>query len=143
MSASRILVVDDEPAIVSFATRVLTSAGYDVSSAPDAAEALRIVEGQSTAFDLFVLDVMMPLMRGDELGRRLRQRDPNSKILYFTGFSDRLFEQHPLLWEDEAYVDKPVTVAGLLEAVSLLLFRHTRGPEGAPQPVSNSQDPTL
>jgi DNA-binding NarL/FixJ family response regulator len=67
-------------------------------------------------------------MRGDELARQLRQRDPDVKVLYFTGYSDRLFEHRKTLWEHEAFIEKPVTVNGLLEAVSLLLFGQTNGP---------------
>ena len=49
-------------------------------------------------------------------------------MLYFTGFSERLFESRHALWEHEAFIEKPVTVNGLLEAVSLMLFGHTNGP---------------
>jgi DNA-binding response OmpR family regulator len=60
-------------------------------------------------------------MTGDELARRLRQNEPGLKVLYLTGFSDHLFKEKVTLWEDEAYLDKPCSVKGLLEAVSLLL----------------------
>jgi hypothetical protein len=50
------------------------------------------------------------------------------KVLYFTGTIDRLFEHRKALWEHEAVVEKPVTVKGLMEAVSLMLFGHTHGP---------------
>jgi two-component system cell cycle sensor histidine kinase/response regulator CckA len=78
------------------------------------------------------VDVVMPGMRGDELTRQLRRRDPDAKVLYFTGYSDQLFENRQALWEHEAFIEKPVTVNGLLEAVSLLLFGHTDGPAGKP-----------
>jgi two-component system cell cycle sensor histidine kinase/response regulator CckA len=65
---------------------------------------------------------MMPQMQGDELARRLRQRQPALKVLYLTGYSDQLFKDKITLWEDEAFLDKPCSVKGLLEAVSLLLF---------------------
>ncbi len=122
------MVVDDEASILAFAGRALREAGYDVVVAYDGPEALKLADGQPRPFDLFVVDVMMPQMRGDELGRRLRQRDPDVKVLYFTGYSDRLFEDRKALWEHEAFLEKPVTVDGLLEAVSLLLFGHTDGP---------------
>ena len=59
-------------------------------------------------------------------------------MLYFTGFSDVLFTEKMLLWEHEAFIEKPVGVKALLEAVpvgvkalleavSLLLFGHTQG----------------
>ena len=124
---SRVLVVDDELSIRAFAERALRGAGYEVVVASDGPEALRLVEGEPRAFDLFVVDIAMPQMRGDELGRQLRQQNPDVKVLYFTGHSDRLFESRQALWEHEAFVEKPVTVRGLLEAVSLMLFGHTNG----------------
>ena len=130
--AVRVLVVDDEASVQSFAERALRSAGYDVVVASDGPEALRLVDAQARPFDVYLLDVVMPQMRGDELGRRLRQREADAKVLYFTGYSDRLFAERPVLWEHEAFIEKPVTVTGLLEAVSLLLFGHTGGPAGHP-----------
>jgi len=126
----RVLVVDDEESIRGFAERALRGAGYEVVVAPDGPEALWLVEAQPRPFDLFVVDVLMPQMCGDELGRQLRQRDADVKVLYFTGYIDRLFEDRQTLWEHEAFIEKPVTVTGLLEAVSLLLFGHTHGPAG-------------
>jgi two-component system cell cycle sensor histidine kinase/response regulator CckA len=126
----RVLVVDDEASVRAFAQRALRSAGYEVVVASDGPEALRLVEAEPDLFDLFVVDVVMLQMRGDELGRRLRLQDPDVKVLYFTGFSDRLFQSRQTLWEHEAFLEKPVTVAGLLEAVSLILFGHTNGPVG-------------
>jgi two-component system cell cycle sensor histidine kinase/response regulator CckA len=125
--APRVLVVDDEESIRRFADRALAGAGYEVVVASDGPEALRLVEAQPRPFDLFVIDIVMPQMSGDELGRRLRQRDPDAKVLYFTGYSDRLFDDQKTLSEHEAFIEKPVTVKGLLEAVSLMLFGHTQG----------------
>jgi two-component system cell cycle sensor histidine kinase/response regulator CckA len=122
----RLLVVDDEESVRLFTERALRDAGYEVLLASHGPEALRMAE-QHGPFDAFVVDIMMPLMRGDELGRRLRCIDPDAKILYFTGFSDRLFDERHVLWEGEAFVEKPVTVQGLREAVSLLLFADTKG----------------
>jgi two-component system, cell cycle sensor histidine kinase and response regulator CckA len=123
----RVLVVDDEESIRTFAERVLAGAGYDVVVASDGPEVLRLVEAQPP-FDVFVVDVLMPQMSGDELARHLRQMDPDVRVLYFTGYSDRLFKEKMTLWEHEAFLDKPVSSTGLREAVSLLLFGHTDGP---------------
>jgi len=125
----RVLVVDDEMSIRAFAERALRGAGYEVVVASDGPQALRLVEAQPRPFDLFIVDVVMPQMRGDELGRKLRQQDADVKVLYFTGFTDRLFESRRTLWEHEAFIEKPVTVKGLLEAVSLMMFGHTNGPD--------------
>ena len=136
MSASesrtyRVLIVDDEEPILRFAERVLQKAGYDTTLAPGAPEALTLLASEPP-FDLLLTDLMMPGMRGDELARLLTARMPDTKVLYMTGFADRLFAEKTTLWANEAFVEKPVTVVGLEEAVSLLLFGHTRGlPPGA------------
>jgi two-component system cell cycle sensor histidine kinase/response regulator CckA len=122
----RVLVVDDEQSILTFAQRVLSDAGYQVAAALNGPEALELVDKQSP-FDLFVIDIVMPGMGGPVLAQTLLQRFPKAKVLYFTGQSDHLLEGRRVLYEREAFVDKPVTMNGLLEAVSMSLFGHTHG----------------
>jgi two-component system, cell cycle sensor histidine kinase and response regulator CckA len=122
-----VLVVDDEESVRKFVERVLREAGYRTALAADGTEAIDVAKGLGP-LEMVVTDVMMPQMSGDELARRLRQTDPGLKILYLTGFSDRLFKEKVTLWEDEAFLDKPCSVAGLLEAVSLLLFGRFKAP---------------
>jgi two-component system cell cycle sensor histidine kinase/response regulator CckA len=117
----RVLVVDDEEPVRKFVARVLTDTGYDIATASDGPDALRVAADLGR-IDVLVTDVMMPDMTGDELARRLRQIEPSVKVLYLTGFSDRLFKEKVTLWEDEAYLDKPCSVKGLQEAVALLTF---------------------
>jgi hypothetical protein len=50
------------------------------------------------------------------------------KILHFTGCGDALFQEKTTPWENEAFLEKPVMMNALREAVSLLLFGHTHGP---------------
>ena len=119
----RVLVVDDEESIRKFTATALGRAGYDVTLASDGPEALEIAQRHGP-FDLCVVDLLMPLMTGDEVARRLRRAEPDLKVLYFTGYSDRLFKETTTLSANEAFLDKPVGVDGLLEAVSLLLFGH-------------------
>lgn len=117
----RVLVVDDEEPVRRFVDRVLVDAGYATRTAADGAGALQIVN-EGERFDLLVTDLMMPEMSGDELARRLRQIDASLKVLYLTGFSDKLFKEKVMLWEGEAFLEKPCTMKGLREAVSLLYF---------------------
>ncbi|HJZ71854.1 MAG TPA: response regulator [Vicinamibacterales bacterium] len=121
--SSSVLIVDDEPSIQKFVERVLSEAGYATTIAGDGPEALEAA-AKMTDFDILVTDLMMPQMTGDELARRLRALRPSLKVLYLTGFSDRLFKEKVTLWADEAFLDKPCSVKGLLEAVALLLFGH-------------------
>jgi two-component system cell cycle sensor histidine kinase/response regulator CckA len=124
-----VLVVDDEELVRKFVERVMREAGYETATASDGPEALDVAAKLET-FDILVTDVMMPQMTGHELARRIRQSTPGIKVLYLTGFSDRLFKEKVTLWADEAFLDKPCSVKGLLEAVSLLLFGRLELPEG-------------
>ena len=123
-----VLVVDDEQSVRKFVERVLGEAGYTTTSAADGPEAIEAA-AKLENFDILVTDVMMPQMTGDELARRLRVGRPSLKILYLTGFSDRLFKEKVTLWADEAFLDKPCSVTGLLQAVSLLLFGRVDAPK--------------
>lgn len=132
--AIKVLIVDDEEPIRRFADRVLSGSGYTTATAADGPGALEVVS-KFGAVDVLVTDLVMPGMTGDELARRMRQREPALKVLYLTGYSDRLFKQKTLLWEGEAFLDKPCSVRGLLEAVSLLVFGRVDAPRariGAP-----------
>lgn len=117
----RVLIVDDEEPVRKFVERVLHEAGYETSVAGDGAEAIQVAS-KTAGIDVLVTDVMMPNMLGDELARRLRQNEPDLKVLYLTGYSDRLFKEKVTLWEAEAFLDKPCSVTGLRQAVSLLLY---------------------
>jgi CheY-like chemotaxis protein len=117
----KVLIVDDEEPVRRFVDRVLEQGNYQTTLAADGAEAVKVA-AENGPFDILVTDLMMPQMTGDELARRLRQNDPKLKVLYLTGFSDSLFKEKATLWQDEAYLDKPCSVAGLLQAVSLLLL---------------------
>jgi CheY-like chemotaxis protein len=118
--AATVLVVDDEPPIRELQKRVLTQAGYDVYTVVDADHALQWISEEHPV-DLVIADVNMPDVTGDEMARQIRALRPDLKILFVTGFADRLFANQPVLWADQAYLDKPFTQRGLLEAVSLLL----------------------
>ena len=105
-----------------FVEQVLRTAGYETMAAKDGREARELVL-KSGPPDILVTDQMMPVMTGHELGRWVRERHPSVKVLYLTGYSDNLFAAKESLWEDEAFLDKPCSMRGLLQAVSLLLFR--------------------
>src|SRR3954468_19722489 len=125
----RVLVVDDEESVREVAEHMLARQGYAVTSAADGPEALRLVECHAP-FDLFLVDVVMPRMQGDEFARQLRESNPNAKVLYFTGYVDKLFEHRDTLSENEAFIEKPATLNGLLEAISLMIVGKIEGLHG-------------
>ena len=119
-----VLVVDDEAPIRSLARRILEEDGYRVAEASNGLEAIEVLS-QGAAFDLLVADLAMPKLDGDALVCRVRCAHPNLKVLYVTGHIDSLMDTRPL-WEDEAFLEKPFSAAGLAEAVSLLLYGSIR-----------------
>jgi CheY-like chemotaxis protein len=123
-----VLIVDDDALVRKFVDRALSESGYQTAVASGGDEAVAIASSLES-LDLLVTDLMMPEMTGDELARRIRASRPEVKVLYLTGFSDRLFKEKVTLWADEAFLDKPSSVAGLLEAVSLLLYGRIGQPE--------------
>ncbi|PYR27123.1 MAG: hypothetical protein DMF92_17010 [Acidobacteria bacterium] len=121
---SVVMVVDDEESVRKLACRFLELAGFRVIEARDGAEALALID-DATPVDLLCADMNMPVLPGDEMARQLRLRQPDLKVLYVSGFVDSLFEKRHTLWQGEAFLEKPFTSKGLLEAVSLLLHGRT------------------
>jgi two-component system cell cycle sensor histidine kinase/response regulator CckA len=122
-----VLVVDDEEPIRMAARRILEASGYAVLEAENGARAIELLQG-GTAVDLVIADFEMPGMSGEEMVRQLRTERRDLKVLYVSGYIDRLLNERPTLWEGEAFLDKPFTFEGLTEAVSLLLFGTLKPP---------------
>jgi two-component system cell cycle sensor histidine kinase/response regulator CckA len=128
----RVLIVDDEQAILNFVRRVLETEGYDVITAQSGTQAIELASA-GEGFDVLVTDLVMPHMSGDELARRLRGAAPDLKVLYLTGFSDQLFREKVTLWDAEAFLEKPTSIEGLRQAVALLLYGSVNASVAAPR----------
>lgn len=116
-----VLVVDDEASMRELQRRILAAGGYQVIEADGAAAASNILEsGQHV--DLLIADLDMPDVTGEEMVLRIRAATPGQKVLYVSGNVDRLLDARHILDDGEAFLDKPFTAKGLLEAVSLLLY---------------------
>ena len=128
-----VLVVDDEPGVRALERRILESGGYTVVEAGDGAEAIAIMQS-STPIDFLIADLDMPVMRGEEMAVRIRALRPDMRVLYVTAHSELLFKERPELIDGEAFLDKPFTMRGLLEAVSLLKSGYINAPP-PPEPT--------
>ena len=118
----RVLVVDDEPPMCELVSRILGEAGYRVTTAHAGPAAIAAVAQDGTP-DLLLTDFKMPQMDGDELVARLRQSTPDLKVLYLTGYSQSLFHARSVLWEGEAFLEKPCSPGALRDLV-LVQPRH-------------------
>ena len=123
-----VLVVDDEPDVVMMLRRRLEKEGYQVVSAPDGEQGLRMA--QETRPDLILLDIMMPRMKGREVCARLKA-DPitaDTPVIFLTalGLPDHVKAGMDLGAED--YIVKPVAPAVLRERIMVCLARHGKPP---------------
>lgn len=116
----RILVVDDDPEIVSFIKRGLTYEGYTVDTAADGTEAL--TKARNREPDLVVLDIMMPGMDGIEVAKRLRQGG-DVPILMLTAKGTVADKVTGLESGADDYLVKPFAFDELLARVRALLRR--------------------
>ncbi len=86
LAKSHILVVDDDDGFREAATRILRSAGHEVSPAPGYRMALEVLEGDK-AIDPLILDIVMPeRVNGFALARMARLRRPDIRVIYISGY---------------------------------------------------------
>lgn len=121
--SERLLLVEDDPLVRDFATRTLSSQGYEVASAGDATEAVRIVAELAMAPQLLITDVILPGMTGVELAQVLEQKLPTMPVLYMSGYSDQLMTQRGQLPESVDYLPKPFNALTLIKRVRHALDR--------------------
>jgi two-component system response regulator RegX3 len=118
--SERILVVDDEPAIVDAVVYALEGEGYEVASRADGEEALSAALDE--AFDLVVLDLMLPRLSGTEVCRRLRA-ESDVPIVMLTAKDAEVDRVLGLEIGADDYVTKPFSIAELVSRVRALLRR--------------------
>ncbi|MGE0210240.1 MAG: response regulator [Parvibaculaceae bacterium] len=112
-----ILLVEDEDAVRSFASRALQSRGYRVIEADSGERALEIVEARAAEIDLVLSDVVMPQMDGPTLLKELRNRGVNTKIVFISGYAEDAFRKNLEGEHEFAFLPKPFTLKQLAEAV--------------------------
>jgi PAS domain S-box-containing protein len=89
-----ILVVDDEMDVLETSAELLEHSGFSVLKATDGDAALDIYQRCAEQIDLVMIDIVMPGMNGKELFHRIRQMNPQAKVLFFSGYSlDQQLEQ--------------------------------------------------
>jgi len=111
----RVLVADDDDAVLRVHARILASKGYQVTTAPDGAAAVRALE--SGSFDVILSDIDMPGMSGIQLLERVRTRDLDVPVILITG--DPAIETAIKAMEQGAlrYLVKPVEATALAKVV--------------------------
>jgi PAS domain S-box-containing protein len=109
----RIMVVDDEPAVVRMVEKLLTRLGYEVVGQENSVEALRLFREQPDQFDLVITDHSMPDMTGDVLAKELRRIRPTIPIVICTGYSADFTQESAKIAGIDGYIMKPSMPAEL------------------------------
>lgn len=122
LPSETILLVEDEPAVRSLFAQALRQAGYRVLEARNGAEALDVFDMAGRDVDLLLTDLRMPFLSGGELASRLVERKPELRLLYISGYANRIE-----LGPNSALLQKPFVRADLLKAVRGVLDRPAGG----------------
>uniref|UniRef100_Q01RQ0 histidine kinase n=1 Tax=Solibacter usitatus (strain Ellin6076) TaxID=234267 RepID=Q01RQ0_SOLUE len=116
-----VLVAEDEPAVRELVRQTLEQRGYTVLEAKDGYEALRVFEQRKNEIHLLLTDVIMPLMNGRELAKRLESLRPGMKIVYMSGYTDEVLAFHGFAQPEIEFIQKPFTASELANKVELVL----------------------
>ena len=117
LAGLNILLVEDEPALRSAFSRMLTRLKCRVTIAANGADALEIVERGEITPDLLITDTVIPGISGNELARKLSAALPNLKVLRMSGYADPEISKADLSGSLGSFVQKPFTLPELAKAV--------------------------
>src|SRR5215218_4926684 len=127
----KVLLVEDEAGLIVTLTDRLRSEGFEVASATDGVSGLHLASTE--AFDLIILDVMLPKKNGYDVCRDLRQKGINTPVLILTAKGETIDKVLGLKLGADDYLTKPFEVIELLARIEALLRR-------APNTQTSSRD---
>ena len=116
-----ILLVDDEEMVLNVGRRFLKVTGYRVLTARDGREAIEVYEKYKDSIDLVLLDIVMPNMKGGEVFDRLKEINPEIKVLLVSGYSIDGEATKILERGCNGFIQKPFDMKQLSEAIRTIL----------------------
>ena len=119
-----VLLVEDENLVRKLVRTILESRGYLVLEAPGGEEAFHICRSYQEPIHLLITDVVMPKMKGKEVADRLRSIYPEMKVLFVSGYTSDMIDQHGILESGTHFLQKPFAPVDLLNRVRELLDSH-------------------
>jgi nitrogen-specific signal transduction histidine kinase/CheY-like chemotaxis protein len=121
MGSETIMAVEDDTAVRTYIESVFQTSGYEVIIAKSGAEALEKITDQNIKIDLLFTDVVMPEMNGKELAVKFRQKFPDIKILFASGYTDEIVQQEDQIINESFFIQKPYTAGSLGEMIRTIL----------------------
>ena len=123
--SERILLVDDEEALVYTIQEMLERLGYQVTARTSSLEALEIFRTSPQEFDLLITDMTMPTMTGMGLSKRIKQIRADIPMVLCTGFSEMIDEKNAEALGFRAFVMKPFVRKDMAQTIRKVLDRKT------------------
>lgn len=112
-----VLLVEDEAPVRAFAARALRLRGYTVIEAETAEDALATLDDDDLAVDIFVTDVVMPGMDGPTWVRKARERRPDTRVVFVSGYAEDAFGEGSEEIPNSVFLPKPFSLSDLTETV--------------------------
>lgn len=106
----RILLVEDEDNVRVFSARALRTTGYEVFEAESGEVALEILEDENYQIDLMISDVVMPEMDGPTLLTKVRERMPDLKVIFVSGYAEENVRQDIADNQSVEFLPKPYSL---------------------------------
>ena len=116
-----ILLVEDDEGVRGLTLASLKMHGYQVLTASDGRDALRIIKSRREPPHLVLTDVVMPNIGGPELIKEIKADFPRIKVLFVSGYTDDAVVRHGLIEVGAAFLQKPFTPLGLARKVRQVL----------------------
>jgi two-component system, cell cycle sensor histidine kinase and response regulator CckA len=116
-----ILLVEDDPQVRAVVGKMLESLGYRVLPAGDGEDALALAEAFEAPIDLLVSDLVMPGLGGRQVAERLRESNPDTAVLYMSGYSDEAIVRRGVVEPNASFLQKPFATADLARRVGEML----------------------
>jgi CheY-like chemotaxis protein len=118
-----ILLVDDEEMIIDVGARILQKLGYEVLTARHGKEAIEVYQQNRQKVAMVILDLIMPEMGGGETYDRLKEMDPNVKVLLSSGYSLDGQATEILNRGCDGFIQKPFSIKGLSEKLGQIILK--------------------
>ena len=118
-----ILLVDDEEMIIDVGAQILQKLGYEVLTARHGKEAIEVYQQNRQKVAMVILDLIMPEMGGGETYDRLKEMDPNVKVLLSSGYSLDGQATEILNRGCDGFIQKPFSMKGLSEKLRQIILK--------------------
>lgn len=116
-----LLLVEDEDAVRLFGARALRNKGYKVLEAKNGENALEVMVGAGGPIDLVITDVVMPVLDGPEMVKRIRESNPTMKVIFISGYAEDSFREKVSQDADIHFLPKPFSLQQLAGKVKEVL----------------------